>query len=234
MKAHAISLATALTLTGLLALTACSRSSGPSHETTATATTAAANTTNAPSTMIGRQVELAMEKARKEMLANNLDISGGMNIDMNGHRFVRPAGLTKAEITPQGDLLIADKPVTVTPEQRALLLAYRGEVIGVASAGMTLGSQGADLGISALTGLPGVLLGGKEGQNAYQQRMEAQGKRMESDALALCKQLPPMLATQQQLATSLPEFKPYATMTQHDIDDCAKDLRARGVSTNDH
>jgi hypothetical protein len=234
MNARANSFAIALTLTGLLTLTACGRSSGPPSETTAATNTPVATKANAPATMIGRQVELAMAKARKEMLANNLDISGGMDIDMNGHRFVRPAGLTKAEITPQGDLLIADKPVTATPEQHAMLLAYRGEVIGVASAGMALGSQGADLGISALTGLPGVLLGGQQDKDAYRQRMEAQGKRMQSEALALCKQLPPMLATQQQLAASLPEFKPYATMTQQDIDDCAKDMKARGVAANDH
>ena len=227
MNARVILLASALTLSGLLPLTACSRSSGPPPE----ATIATATSTAAPQTAIGRRVEQAMDQAREKMIASNLDISGGMNITVNGHSIERPANPTKAEITPQGDLLIAGKPVTVTPEQHALLLAYRGQVIGVASAGMALGSQGADLGISALTGLADVALGGKKGQQDYQQRMQAEGKQMESKALALCKQLPPMLATQQQLATSLPEFKPYATMTQKDIDDCGKD---RGIAVTDH
>jgi hypothetical protein len=232
MNARVISLASALTLSALLPLTACSRSGGPPPEATIAAATSTAAA--APATMIGRRVEQAMDKARKEMIASNLDISGGMNININGHSFERPANHTKAEITPQGDLLIAGRPVTVTPEQHALLLAYRGQVIGVASAGMALGSQGADIGISALTGLAGALVGGKQGQQDYQQRMQAEGKQMESKALALCKQLPPMLATQQQLAASLPAFKPYATMTQGDIDDCGKDLKARGIAVTDH
>jgi hypothetical protein len=215
-------------LFGLLPLAACSRSgSPPPAARVATATSA---TAGAPTTMIGRQVALAMQKAREKMIASDLDISDGMNININGHSIERPAGLTSAKITPQGDLLIAGKPVPVTPEQRALLLTYRGQIIDVASAGMALGGQGADLGISALTGLPGVLLGGKQGQQAYQQSMQAEGKRMESEALALCRQLPPMLATQQQLATALPAFKPYAMMTKRDIDDCGKD---RGIAVTD-
>jgi hypothetical protein len=228
MNARVILLASALALSGLLPLSACSRSSSPPSEATvATAVTE-------PATAIGRHVEQAMDQAREKMIASNLDISGSMNININGHPFERPASQTKAEITPQGDLLIAGKSVTVTPEQHALLLAYRGQVIGVASAGMALGSQGADIGISALTGLADVALGGKKGQQDYQQRMEAEGKQMEIKALALCKQLPPMLATQQQLAASLPEFKPYAGMTQQDIDECGKDLKARGIAVSDH
>ena len=38
-----------------------------------------------------------------------------------------------------------------------------------------------------------------------------------------------MMATQQKLAASLPAFKPYATMTQEDIDDCADDIDDEGV-----
>jgi len=228
MNPRAISLAAALTLSGLLPLTACSRSGDPSNAA-ATATPASAD---APATYIGQRVEQEMAKARAKMIAGNIDISRGIEIHLNGQQLAAPTGATKAEITPQGDLLIAGKPTTVNPGQRALLLTYRGEIIDVASAGMALGSQGADIGISALSGLPGVLFGGKQGQQDYQQRMESEGQQMKTKALALCKQLPSMLTTQQQLAASLPEFKPYATMTQHDIDDCGKDLKERGVAVN--
>jgi hypothetical protein len=52
--------------------------------------------------------------------------------------------------------------------------------------------------------------------------MEAEGKKIEAQAVKLCAYLPPMLASQQALASSLPAFKPYATMTQADINDCGK------------
>jgi hypothetical protein len=40
--------------------------------------------------------------------------------------------------------------------------------------------------------------------------------------MQICRQLPAMRDTQQQLAASLPAFKPYATLDQADIDDCMK------------
>ena len=36
-----------------------------------------------------------------------------------------------------------------------------------------------------------------------------------------------MLVSQQKLAAALPAFKPYATMTQQDVDDCGKDMKDR-------
>jgi hypothetical protein len=37
--------------------------------------------------------------------------------------------------------------------------------------------------------------------------------------------MPALMAAQQQLATDLPAFKPYATLTQEKIDDCRQDVR---------
>ena len=42
--------------------------------------------------------------------------------------------------------------------------------------------------------------------------------------------LPALLSSQQALAASLPAFKPYARMTQSDIDDCGKDVKGKGVA----
>ena len=39
-----------------------------------------------------------------------------------------------------------------------------------------------------------------------------------------------LLASQQALAANLPAFKPYATMTQEDIDDCGKDAKGKGIA----
>ena len=44
--------------------------------------------------------------------------------------------------------------------------------------------------------------------------------KIEAAAESLCSLLPPMLATQQALGASLPQFRPYATMTESDIADC--------------
>ena len=41
----------------------------------------------------------------------------------------------------------------------------------------------------------------------------------------ICKQLPRVRASQQRLATSLPQFRPYATLDADDIEDCDSNVR---------
>ena len=88
-------------------------------------------------------VGAAMDKARAEMETRNISISNGVQINFNGHEIGTPSGnLPHAEITPQGDLLVAGKPVDLTPAQRTLLLDYRHEIIGLTAVdrqGETLG-----------------------------------------------------------------------------------------------
>ena len=172
---------------------------------------------------IGQQVDKALAQARKELREGNLSLNGDIKINVNGHNVSKhTSGLPKGEISPQGDLLIDGKPVAITPAQRQQLLAYRGQIINIAEAGMAIGSQGADIAGTALQGVAGAIFGGEKGQKEFEARMEAEGKKIEAQAVKLCAYLPPMLASQQALAGSLPAFKPYATMTQDDINDCGK------------
>lgn len=203
-------------------LLACSQPPAPPAPPAAPAPPVAGN--DAPGTMIGRHVEKAINEARAELRTKNISVSGGFDININGHKVHKADDdLPKAEITPQGDLLIEGKAVSINPAQRQQLLAYRGQIIGVAEAGMAIGVKGADIAGEALNGVVGAIFGGKEGEQAFEQRMEARGKKIEAEAVKLCTQMPAMLASQQALAASLPAFRPYARMTQADIDDCGKD-----------
>ena len=210
-------------------LLACSQPPAPPAPPAAPSPPVAAK--DAPNSFIGRHVDKALDAARKELATQNISISDGVDITVNGRHWKTGAdNLPKAEITPQGDLLIEGKAVVVTPAQRQELLAYRGRIIGIAEAGMAIGGQGADLAGEALSGVVGAIFGGKEGEKEFEQRMEAQGKQIEAEAMKLCTQLPGLLSSQQALASSLPEFKPYARMTQNDIDDCGKDVKGKGVA----
>lgn len=187
-----------------------------------------------PRTALGRTVANALEEARQEMATENISVSGDMDIQVGGTSFNRDQPrdadgnpLPKAEISPQGDLLIDGKTVSVTPEQRALLLDYRGHILDVVSTGMTLGAKGADLGMEAAGGAIKSIFTGE--MDAFEQRIEAQAAAIEAEALKICDRLPAMLDSQQALAASLPEFRPYATMTEADIDECGNDTGDRTV-----
>lgn len=219
-----------ISLLAAMPLLACSQPSAPVAQPSTPSASSQAD--DAPKSFIGREVDKALDEARKELATENISIGGdGFNLSVNGKQVVRKTSsdLPKAEITPQGDLLIAGKAVDIDAGQRQQLLAYRGRIIGIAESGMLIGGKGADLAGEALTGVAGAIFGGDSGRKEYEQRMEARGKQIETEALKLCGQLPGLLASQQALATSLPAFKPYATMTQADIDDCGKG-KGKGVS----
>jgi hypothetical protein len=203
-------------------LAACDRSNVPATQSAAAPAAAPTVDANEPQTVLGKSVAAGLRKARTELETSNLDLDDGVDIhtgtDGRHFRIGHASDGSKAQITPKGDLLIEGKAVPVTPAQRALLLDYRHEMIGIAEAGMNIGVKGADLaGKAVLETFAGLMHGDADEAG---KRIEAEGKRIEADADGLCRQLPAMLATQQQLATSLPAFKPYATMDQSDIDDC--------------
>ena len=171
----------------------------------------------APS-MISSAIKKAMDKAKRELASKNIEVNS-MNVGRTRHdgADVRP----KAEISPQGDLLIGGKPVVTSLAQRTLLLDYRTRIIGIAEAGMDIGAQFADLGVqTAKQSLWGKLTG--KNDPAVGARQKAQAERIRAAELILCARLPPLLASQHTVAASVPEFQPYATMQQQDVDDCLK------------
>ena len=219
-----MNLAPYLLACALLPLAACS----PSEPSTADAGQPASA---ASSSFVARKIHEGMAKARQEMASRDIDI-GGMRFG-NGSFHVGGAWQQSddkrphAVITPQGDLVIADRKIDVTPAEHIMLVDYRQQIIDIADAGMAIGERGADLGINAARqAIAGALAGKSDAQiNAA---IEPQAEQIKAAALQLCRRLPDLLTSQQQLAAALPAFKPYATMTQKDVDDCGKDLDKDG------
>lgn len=226
MNTRTLSLTTAILLA--LSLAACKQSPPPAAPSTPfPATGASASTDAEPETFLGRKVKEAIDEARTKLRNENLSLNGNMNFSRGsvtiggdkGTSDTRPRG----EITPAGDLLIDGRKIDVTPQQHAMLVQYRGHILEIAEAGMAIGIAGAELGGKALSGVAGAIFGGKQVQQDFEARMKAEGERLEEEGRKLCEKMRPLLAQQQALAASLPAFKPYATMTEKDVDDCAKD-----------
>jgi hypothetical protein len=203
-------------------LAACNQSPPPTAPPAATATHPA---DTAPQTVLGKSVAAALRKAREELETSNIDLDKGVDVrtGTNGHHFRigHATNGSNAQITPKGDLLIDGKAVPVTPAQRALVLEYRRGILDIAEAGMNIGVKGADLAGKAVLETFSGLMHGNPDQAG--KRIEAEGRRLETDAKQICGRLPALLDSQQRLAASLPAFEPYATMTQDDIEDCMKD-----------
>ena len=181
-------------------------------------------------TFIGRKVAQAMDKAAERLKTENIRLDGGFQVNVGGQEFGTPKdkNLPRAEITPEGGLLVEGEAIEVNEDQRALLRAHRRQLEDVALAGMAVGARGADIAGTALTGIGEALFGGEEGRKAYETRIEAEAEKIKEDAFRICALLPGLYDSQQALAGALPAFAPYATMTRADIDDCGKDAREAG------
>ena len=184
-----------------LPLMACGGTSPSSTTDSAGKTVAEASST------VGKEIKDATDKARREIAQGNIKISG--------------KGQARAEITPDGRLLIGGTESPTNEAQRRQLQEYRGHIAGIASDGMDIGVAGARLGVNAAgEALKGVFSGDSEG---IEKRINDEAAKIEAQAKQLCNRLPAMLASQQALARDLPAFQPYATMDQSDVDDCGKD-----------
>lgn len=214
----------ALALILLLPLAACGQSgrdTAPSGAASDVAQAAREVREQTSSSVIAAEVRKGIEQAKKELVSKDISL-GSIHVGSGPkpHDDSRP----KAVITPQGTLVIAGKPVEATAEQHAMLVDYRQQIIGIAEAGMDIGAQGADIGISAAKQALWGAFTGKSDQE-IEASIKPQTDQIQAAAMALCKRLPDMLASQQKLAAAMPEFKPYATMTQKDVDDCGNDMK---------
>jgi hypothetical protein len=208
-----------VTLFSILAI-GCDQAPAPQPSTTVGASA------QEPQTVLGRAAKSAIDEAHIKLASSNINLngeffSGGHHnvVARMGHKDAadpRP----DAELTPAGDLLIDGKQVSVSTAQHAMLVQYRQAIIVVAETGMNLGVQGADLGGQAITEVFNGLMSGHPDQ--IDKNINAKAGKIEAAAMQLCKQLKPVQEIQQQLAATLPEFAPYATLKASDIEDCGK------------
>lgn len=141
------------------------------------------------------------------------------NVTSNGKVItLRASGQPDAKISADGELTIDGKTVAVNDAQRALLQSYLKEMNAMTADGIAIGKQGAALAGTAVSeAIKGAIKGDGDQVDA---KIEAEAKKIEQQAMQLCKRLVTIKASQDALAEQLPAFKPYATIDASDVDDC--------------
>jgi len=171
------------------------------------------------------EVRTEMAKARTELERENLPLGGGMRFGKHTHAHASGSTLPPAQITPAGDLVIDGKTVAVTARQRRMLLDYRHQALALALAGIDAGEKAAMAALQATdTSLFGLIVGGLTG--SLERRVEKTVKQeIEPMVAQLCQRLPEVLASQQALAASIPQFEPYVDLQQDDVENCDDEVR---------
>lgn len=154
---------------------------------------------------LSAQIEKGMDKAIERIASEEFELSAD--------------GLPQASISPDGALSIDGKPVELSSQQQALVLAYRKQVQAIASDGVRIGMQGAELGVGAAASALSGALAGKDGAQIEAQIQE-QAKDIKQAARQLCDHLPALHAASQAVSAAVPEFAPYATLDEQTADEC--------------
>ena len=170
------------------------------------------------------RTELAQERAKLD--GENISLGDGLHFGKEGKaEAARRRALPEGEITPRGDLLVDGKAIAIDEAQRRQLLDYRMQVIDIAKAGIDAGERAAMLAIDATdVSLFRMIAGAMTG--SLERKVESTVRReIQPAVLQICHRLPQLRDSQQALAASLPEFKPYATLGDDDVKDCENDVR---------
>lgn len=146
------------------------------------------------------------------------------NVSIDGDSItLRANGQPEAIVTAAGDLSIDGKAIVVNDAQRGLLRSYHTELNAMTADGIAIGKQGAALAGTAVTEAIKGAIRGDGGQ--VDTTIEAETRKIEQQALQMCKRLVTVKASQDALAAQIPAFKPYATIDGSDIDDCGTSER---------
>lgn len=170
-----------------------------------------------------KEVQRELAKARTELETGNLEVGRSLRFGSQDRRARND--LPRAEITPEGDFLIEGEAVAINADQRRQLLDYRSQVVQLALAGIELGEVSAQAALEVVDrNMFSLLVGAMTG--SLERKIEKTVMASLQPGLeSLCRSLPALLDTQDRLAASLPEFRPYATLRAEDVDDCEEEVR---------
>jgi hypothetical protein len=123
-----------------------------------------------------------------------------------------------AVVSSSGELSIDGKSVTLSPTQKDLVARYFASAYALREDGFATGMAGAS---TALTALSSVFNGLASGEpDKIGSDVEAKAAQLQTKVEKLCNDLGVLATTQNSLADSLAEFKPYATIDQKEVTEC--------------
>lgn len=141
------------------------------------------------------------------------------NITLRGNLLTLHAeGAPDAQINSSGALQIGSKSIPISTTQQGLLMLYFQSVMSVHQTGLEMGKIGAGMGAKALKNAV-------DGKSKAQQDQDADvgGKQLKVLAQKICQDEVSIKNVQDQLATQLPAFKPYAgIVSDKRLADCTK------------
>jgi hypothetical protein len=127
----------------------------------------------------------------------------------------------RARVTPDGKLLLDEKPVALNAAGQAAMARYYATGRGFGNQAVQLGFDSADFALHTVGSVFEGLLHGDT--DRIDKDAKQGGEAIKSQARALCQSLEDWRTVQDSAAAAVPEFKPYAVIGQRDAAKCVVD-----------
>lgn len=131
---------------------------------------------------------------------------------------VHAPGLQDALVDASGTLSLEGQTVPTTPAQRALLASYNADVLTLRRQAIEVGKAGIRTAGKAIGSVVAGLASGNP--DSIGPKVEARADDVRKDVTAMCATLRDVRAKQDAIADQLAPFRPYATLTAAEVDDC--------------
>lgn len=150
----------------------------------------------------------------------NTSVFQHLSIADSGDVIVRAHDGSSARISALGDLDLGGKRITVTSTQRRLLESYHSEVLTLRKDAVATGKAGMQTGLHALSAVAKDLASGSTSSSSIDSEVNGRASKVNVLADAVCQDLARLYADQEQVASAIPAFGPYATIEPHEVSNC--------------
>lgn len=144
-------------------------------------------------------------------------------ISEDGDVLIHSDEIGTARITPDGTLAIDDKSLPVSPAQRQLLVQYVVTVNDIQRKGIQMADAASGFAAGMVAEVFADSFSG-ESEDEINKTANQRAHDFARQALPICKDLQILKNTQNKLVASLPAFKAYAVIADHDVSDCTHNL----------
>jgi hypothetical protein len=128
---------------------------------------------------------------------------------------------SRARVSPEGDLTIRGRRVSVGAAERRALRNYNESMHWMVEQAVEIGVDSAGLAFSALGHALAAIATG-DGDRA-ERRVEARAEPIKEKARELCREVRALVLVQESIASRVPAFRPYAVLDEDAGDDCHVD-----------
>lgn len=136
----------------------------------------------------------------------------------DSHIAVRSPGLAAAVVSASGELNIGGKAVRLDSAQTQIAMRYFASAMALRDDAVKTGAAGASTAATAIASVAEGLASGHP--DSIDAKVDASAAKVEAAADRVCLDVRALRKAQDDLAASVPQFKPYATIDARQASDC--------------